>query len=225
MNREQIVNSYGATKHDVKYKIRHITTTQQDTSDTIIGINHNTIFSIDPRVKELVTDYSYGSSIKLTCIISYSHNDLVITGDLIGTIRLYNSIGKKALKSVVGYGDPVISLDIYDNFLLACYEKYILMIDYSETNQNKLATKFNGSKFISFQNAKFNLCDNKLFVVANTNHKIIVWDASNSEKPIEIIYEANNILDVSKKINNSLIVSSDEKLRIYETYFDQKTSD
>ncbi|KAJ3340341.1 hypothetical protein HDU83_007115 [Entophlyctis luteolus] len=102
--------------------------------NTLVGINHNSIFRIDPRLsaKKLVQSESktYTSNVgNFNCATTTSAGNLAV-GSSKGDIRLYNKLNVRAKTHLPGLGDPVIGIDTTEDgkWIIATCRTYLLLV-------------------------------------------------------------------------------------------------
>ncbi|KAJ3117592.1 hypothetical protein HDU96_006190 [Phlyctochytrium bullatum] len=104
------------------------------TQKTVVGINKNSIFRIDPRLKgnKRVESESnqYKSNNKFSCAITTGKGELAVASDK-GDIRLYNKLNIRAKTHLPGLGDPILGIDTTENgkWLVATCKNYLLVIN------------------------------------------------------------------------------------------------
>eukprot|EP01135_Chromosphaera_perkinsii_P012441 Nk52_evm52s2657 gene=Nk52_evmTU52s2657 len=119
---------------------------QKTDESTFVGLNKQSLFRIDPRVKgDKVVEketFSYAASTnpKLSCVATTGKGELAV-GSAKGDIRLFsgNGINKRAKTHLPGFGDPIIGIDVSEDgrWVLATCETYILAIDTQVDDGNK----------------------------------------------------------------------------------------
>jgi len=106
------------------------TTTEQ----TLVGISHNSLFRIDPRVSgtKLVESQfkQYVSKNKFSGVATTSYGKLAVASEK-GDIRLFDSIGKNAKTALPPLGDPIIGIDVTADgrYIVSTTSTYLLLID------------------------------------------------------------------------------------------------
>jgi len=98
----------------------------------LIGVNNNTIFSLDPRINsndKMATHFQYSNPPKMSCLASTGDGQVVV-GDLKGEIRLFSDVNKRAKNLFPGLGDSVIGIDVTEdgNYICATAQSYLLVI-------------------------------------------------------------------------------------------------
>ncbi|KAJ3098937.1 hypothetical protein HDU97_003574 [Phlyctochytrium planicorne] len=100
---------------------------------TIVGINHNAIFRIDPRQSgnKLVQEESkqYVTKNKFSCATTTGKGELAVASEK-GEIRLYNKLNMRAKTHLPGLGDPILGIDTTENgkWIVATCKNYLLLI-------------------------------------------------------------------------------------------------
>ncbi|KAF9485299.1 VID27 cytoplasmic protein [Pholiota conissans] len=101
---------------------------------TLVGISHNALFRIDPRVsgtKLVDSQYKqYTSKNKFSGVATTASGKLAVASEK-GDIRLFDSIGKNAKTALPPLGDPILGVDVTANgrYLVATTETYLIFID------------------------------------------------------------------------------------------------
>jgi len=102
-------------------------------SKTLIGLNANSIFRIDPRLagtkKVEAESKSYVVKNDFSCGATTGRGELAVASAK-GDIRLFNKLDKRAKTLLPGFGDPIIGIDVTENgkYLLATCKNYLLLI-------------------------------------------------------------------------------------------------
>ena len=100
---------------------------------TLIGLNHNSIFRIDPRLSGTkrvdAESKTYVVKNDFTCGATTGQGELAVASKK-GDIRLYNKLDKRAKTLLPGFGDPIIGIDVTENgrYILATCSNYLLLI-------------------------------------------------------------------------------------------------
>ncbi|PPQ98532.1 hypothetical protein CVT24_004023 [Panaeolus cyanescens] len=101
---------------------------------TLVGVSHNALFRIDPRVsgnKLVDSQYKqYTSKNKFSGVTTTAAGKLAIASEK-GDIRLFDSIGKIAKTALPPLGDPILGIDVTANgrYIIATTKTYLLLID------------------------------------------------------------------------------------------------
>ncbi|KAI8803463.1 VID27 cytoplasmic protein-domain-containing protein [Cladochytrium replicatum] len=107
---------------------------QMTPQKTLIGINHNAIFRIDPRLsgKKRVDSESkqYVTKNQFSCAATTGKGELAVASEK-GDIRLFNKLGIRAKTALPGLGDPIIGIDTTENgrWIVATCKTYILLVN------------------------------------------------------------------------------------------------
>lgn len=107
---------------------------QRTQTQTIIGLNHNSIFKIDPRLagNKRVDSQSkqYVTKNKFSCGATTGKGELVV-GSSKGELRLFNKLNVRAKTLLPGLGDPIIGVDTTENgkWIVGTCKNYLLLID------------------------------------------------------------------------------------------------
>ncbi|EJW02354.1 hypothetical protein EDEG_03213 [Edhazardia aedis USNM 41457] len=164
---------------------------------TIIGLNSNTIFKLDTRMKDSVVDKNtYKTDTKFKTGMATKTGDMAICSEN-GELRLYSfsqGIPKRAKNLLKGHNDKLVGMDITGNkkYAICTYKTYILFYQvqsaYTQTLRKedkdrvpkKLCLKPEHVPYIneeiSFTTAKFSTDENEEFIVASTGHFVISWN-------------------------------------------------
>lgn len=101
---------------------------------TFIGINHNSLFRIDPRQggnkRVEAQSKQYVSKNKFSCAATTGAGEVAVASEK-GDIRLFNKLNVRAKTQLPGLGDPIIGIDTTENgrWILATCKTYLLLID------------------------------------------------------------------------------------------------
>lgn len=101
---------------------------------TLIGMNNNSIFRIDPRlpgVKQVETETKqYVVKNDFTCGVTTGKGELAVASKK-GDIRLFNKLDKRAKTLLPGFGDPILGLDVTEDgrYIVATCKTYLLFIN------------------------------------------------------------------------------------------------
>lgn len=101
---------------------------------TLVGVSHNSLFRIDPRVsgnKLVDSQYKqYTSKNKFSGVTTTASGKLAVASEK-GDIRLFDSIGKNAKTALPPLGDPILGIDVTANgrYIVATTETYLIFID------------------------------------------------------------------------------------------------
>ncbi|CDO75567.1 hypothetical protein BN946_scf184858.g7 [Trametes cinnabarina] len=107
---------------------------QMTPEQTLIGISHNALFRIDPRVsgtKMVDSQFKqYVSRNKFSSVATTEAGKLAVASEK-GDIRLFDSIGKNAKTALPPLGDPIIGVDVTADgrWIVATTKTYLLLID------------------------------------------------------------------------------------------------
>lgn len=87
---------------------------QKEVNRTLLGIDHNSIFQLDPRLKSgesVVNEKTYKTPINFTSLSSSMQGGFAL-GNAKGEIRLYKQVGQIAKTLLPGMGEPIKSIDV-----------------------------------------------------------------------------------------------------------------
>ncbi|KAI0638167.1 VID27 cytoplasmic protein [Trametes polyzona] len=107
---------------------------QMTPEQTLVGISHNALFRVDPRVsgnKMVDSQYKqYVARNKFSSVATTEQGKLAVASEK-GDIRLFDSIGKNAKTALPPLGDPIIGVDVTANgrWIVATTKTYLLLID------------------------------------------------------------------------------------------------
>lgn len=107
---------------------------QMTAQQTLIGINKNAIFRIDPRLngnKRVISESKqYVTKNEFNCAATTGKGELAVASSK-GDIRLYNKLNIRAKTLLPGLGDPIIGVDTTENgkYIIATCKTYLLLID------------------------------------------------------------------------------------------------
>lgn len=101
---------------------------------TLIGVSHNALFRIDPRVSgtKLVESQfkNYATKNAFSGVATTDAGKVAVASSK-GDIRLYDSIGKNAKTALPPLGDPIVGVDVTADgrWIIATTKTYLLLID------------------------------------------------------------------------------------------------
>ncbi|KAI0774253.1 VID27 cytoplasmic protein [Fomes fomentarius] len=107
---------------------------QMTPEQTVVGISHNALFRVDPRVsgnKMVDSQFKqYVSKNKFSGIATTEKGKLAVASEK-GDIRLFDSIGKNAKTALPPLGDPILGIDVTADgrWIVATTKTYLLLID------------------------------------------------------------------------------------------------
>ena len=107
---------------------------QTTTEQTVVGISHNALFRIDPRMsgnKMVDSQYKqYASKNAFSSVTTTASGKLAVASAK-GDIRLFDSIGKIAKTALPPLGDPIVGIDVTADgrWIVATTKTYLLLID------------------------------------------------------------------------------------------------
>lgn len=107
---------------------------QMTPEQTVVGISHNALFRIDPRVsgtKMVDSQYKqYVSKNAFSGVATTEQGKLAVASEK-GDIRLFDSIGKNAKTALPPLGDPILGIDVTADgrWIVATTKTYLLLID------------------------------------------------------------------------------------------------
>lgn len=125
---------------------------QMTGTKTLIGLNENALFRIDPRLSGMKRVESetkeYLVKNGFTCGATTEQGELAV-GSGKGDVRLYNKLDKRAKTLLPGFGDAIIGIDVSANgkWIIATCKTYLLLINAQiEGSEATGFTKSLGSK-------------------------------------------------------------------------------
>jgi hypothetical protein len=107
---------------------------QMTSNQTLIGLNENSIFRIDPRLsgnKRVDNEMKqYVVKNKFTSGATTGKGELAVASAK-GEIRLFDKLDKRAKTLLPGFGDPILGIDVSESgkFIVATCKNYLLLID------------------------------------------------------------------------------------------------
>ncbi|KAI0677601.1 VID27 cytoplasmic protein [Trametes maxima] len=107
---------------------------QMTPEQTLVGISHNALFRIDPRVsgtKMVDSQFKqYVSRNKFSSVATTEAGKLAVASEK-GDIRLFDAIGKNAKTALPPLGDPILGVDVTADgrWIVATTKTYLLLID------------------------------------------------------------------------------------------------
>lgn len=107
---------------------------QTTPEQTLVGVSHNALFRIDPRLSgsKLVDSQhkQYVTKNKFSGVATTANGRLAVASAK-GDIRLFDSIGKNAKTALPPLGDPIIGIDVTADgrYIVATTKTYLLLID------------------------------------------------------------------------------------------------
>ncbi|KAJ3403292.1 hypothetical protein HDU80_004297 [Chytriomyces hyalinus] len=117
-------------------------------SRTLVGINNNSIFRIDPRLADKLVrseSKSYVSNVgKFQCATTTGSGKLAV-GSSKGDIRLYDKLSMRAKTHLPGLGDPILGIDTTESgkWVIATCKNYLLLVG-TEANDAAKGAAFSG---------------------------------------------------------------------------------
>ncbi|EMR08578.1 hypothetical protein PNEG_03054 [Pneumocystis murina B123] len=119
---------------------------QMTTEKTLIGISHNSLFRIDPRLpknKIVKSEHKQYATKNDFTVAATTEKGYIAVASNKGDIRLFDRIGVNAKTALPALGEPIIGIDISADgkWVLATCKSYILLIDCTikeGKNQGKL---------------------------------------------------------------------------------------
>lgn len=101
---------------------------------TLIGVSHNALFRIDPRVsgtKLVESQFKNYATKNAFSGVATTDSGKVAVASSKGDIRLYDSIGKNAKTALPPLGDPIVGVDVTADgrWIIATTKTYLLLID------------------------------------------------------------------------------------------------
>lgn len=107
---------------------------QMTNTQTLVGISHNSLYRIDPRLsgnKLVESQFKQYMSKNEFSVVATTEKGYVAVASNKGDIRLFNEIGKNAKCILPALGDPIYGLDLTatGRFIIATCKTYLLFID------------------------------------------------------------------------------------------------
>jgi hypothetical protein len=135
LERGEVVESWKVDENrDVTNILPSARYSQMTNESTLIGLNDNSIFRIDPRLSgtKRVEDQSktYVVKNKFSCGATTGSGELAV-GSQKGEIRLFNALDKRAKSLLPGFGDPILGIDATESgrWIVATCKTYLLLIN------------------------------------------------------------------------------------------------
>ncbi|KAG2174822.1 hypothetical protein INT43_005884 [Umbelopsis isabellina] len=107
---------------------------QMTNTQTLVGISHNALYRIDPRLsgnKLVESQFQQYMSKNDFSVVATTQSGYVAVASNKGDIRLFNQVGKNAKSVIPALGDPIYGLDLSatGRFIIATCKTYLLFID------------------------------------------------------------------------------------------------
>ncbi|KAJ3070723.1 hypothetical protein HDU98_006244 [Podochytrium sp. JEL0797] len=123
-------------------------------SRNLIGINHNSIFRLDPRLEsKLVRSESktYASNVGQFNCATTTANGMLAVGSSKGDIRLYNKLNVRAKTHLPGLGDPYTGIDTTESgkWVVGTCKTYLMVVCTEARDTKAQATR--GATFSGFE--------------------------------------------------------------------------
>jgi hypothetical protein len=169
---------------------------------TFIGINHNSIFRIDPRLsgnKRVDNETKqYATKNDFSCAVTTGKGELAVASQK-GDIRLFNKINLRAKTHLPGYGNPIIGIDTTADgkWIVTTTKNYLLLIaTVTESGESGFSKSMGAQKptprmlklkpehvawmgvQVSFTPARFNTGEDAVekTIVTSTGPYVITWN-------------------------------------------------
>ena len=107
---------------------------QTTREQTVVGVSHNALFRIDPRMsgnKMVDSQYKqYTGKNAFSGVATTAAGGLAVASSK-GDIKLFDTIGKNAKTALPSLGDPIIGIDVTADgrWMVATTKTYLLLID------------------------------------------------------------------------------------------------
>ena len=168
-------------------------------SPLFIGLAYNGVYLLDPRSQvPIVQEFQYQNSPAFSCISTTSSGHLAL-GTETGEVKLYSTIGKKAVTTFPNLGSPIKSIDTTKcgSFILATTNEYLLLLKAEYEGElaytKPLAKKRKPAKRLTltpedqakyglgeldFTPARFNVSEDsgETMIITSTGNLLIVWN-------------------------------------------------
>lgn len=165
------------------------------TSDngTLIGVNDTSLFRIDPRTKEKITEEAktYKTKNEFSCGMATRSGDVAVASRK-GDLRLYDKIDKRAKTLLPGFGSEIKGIDMTSNgqYIICTCKSYLMLSivnpDYKvamgkeKPLPKRLQLKPEHLAFINeeidFTPAKFSTDAFEELIVTSTGHYVVSWN-------------------------------------------------
>ncbi|KAG4304924.1 hypothetical protein PORY_001599, partial [Pneumocystis oryctolagi] len=114
---------------------------QMTSEKTLIGISHNSLFKIDPRLpknKIVMNEYKQYATRNDFSVATTTEKGYIAVASNKGDIRLFDRVGINAKTALPALGEPIIGIDVSADgrWILATCTTYLLLID-STINEGK----------------------------------------------------------------------------------------
>ncbi|WUR03000.1 vacuolar import and degradation protein 27 (VID27) [Vairimorpha necatrix] len=161
-------------------------------NQTLVGLSDYSVFRIDPRTKEKVTESKdYKMKNEFMCGMSTSKGHVAVASKN-GDLRLYDKLDKRAKSLLPGFGDEVKHVDVTtngQNIICTC-KNYLLLyvVDGNYKNQvgkdkpvpKKLTLRPEHLAYINeeinFTPAKFSTDSNEDSIITSTGKYVVRWN-------------------------------------------------
>ncbi|KAH8554864.1 vacuolar import and degradation protein [Umbelopsis sp. PMI_123] len=115
---------------------------QMTNTQTLVGISHNALYRIDPRLagnKLVDSQFKQYISKNDFSVVATTQKGHVAVASNKGDIRLFNEIGKNAKTKLPALGDPIYGLDVTASgrFIVATCSTYLLFLDVENKDQKR----------------------------------------------------------------------------------------
>lgn len=188
LERTDVVESW-----EIKKDINDYFSSQKNQDgSTLIGLSDYSVFRIDPRTSEKVTESKdYKTKNQFNCGMSTSQGHVAVASKN-GDLRLYDKIDKRAKSLLPGFGDEVKYVDVTSNgkHIICTCKNYLLLytVDGNYKNQvgkdkpvpRKLSLKPEHLAYIkeeiNFTPAKFSTDKNEDSIITSTSKYVIKWN-------------------------------------------------
>ncbi|KAJ1956109.1 Vacuolar import and degradation protein 27, partial [Linderina pennispora] len=136
LERGKVVEEWKVHEDIPTVAIAHNTKYGQMTNDkTLVGLSHNLIYRIDPRIggDNLVVEgemQAYTTKSHFTAAAT-TESGAVVVGSEKGEIRMFDRVGVRAKTVLPALGEPIIGIDVTSDgrYIVATCKNYLLLID------------------------------------------------------------------------------------------------
>lgn len=131
----KVVDEYKvSTDFDVKSFLPDSKFAQTTQQQTFIGLSHNGVFRIDPRLagsKLVDSEFKQYATKNDFSVASTTESGRLAVASNKGDIRLFDKLGKNAKTALPALGDAIIGLDVSADgrWVLATCKTYLLLVD------------------------------------------------------------------------------------------------
>jgi hypothetical protein len=151
ISQHQFTHTHHRRFHTVDYISPETKYAQMTNTQTLVGISHNALYRIDPRLagnKLVDSQFKQYISKNDFSVVATTQKGHVAVASNKGDIRLFNEIGKNAKTKLPALGDPIYGLDVTASgrFIVATCSTYLLFLDVENKTDQKRRLGFEDDK-------------------------------------------------------------------------------